>query len=98
MILSTCCDSQLIVGPYGLELDRYWWMQEYHVSDYIWYVKPAFRAFGIGAGLRKQAEEWSASRGLAFRPMVINLDRLEAKDRAFRMGGYSRVGSIYAKL
>lgn len=96
MILA--CSAGRIVGLYGLELERYWWTDTYHITDYIWYVKPEARFSDIGSGLRKEAEAWAASKGLRFRPTGINISRLEAKDRAFRMAGYSRVGSVYAKL
>lgn len=96
MILAVIDDK--IVGMYGLEIDRYWWMKEYHISDYLWYVSPEHRDKNLGRGLISQAEGWAKERGLPFRPMVINQDRLAAKDRVFRMAGFSRVGSVYAKV
>ena len=96
MILAV--DTGEIVGLYGLDLERYWWMDKYHITDYIWYVKPSHRNLNLGSELRKRAEAWASEKGLRFRPTGINIDRLEAKDRAFKMAGYSRVGSVYAKL
>ena len=91
-------DGEAIVGLYGLDLDRYWWMDKYHITDYIWYVKPAYRKENIGSALRQRAEVWCRTKGLQFRPTGINIDRLPAKDRAFQMAGYSRVGSVYSKI
>ena len=96
MILAELGDK--IIGLYGLELERYWWSDTSHVTDYIWYVVSEHRNLNIGSELRKEAELWCDNHGFHFRPTVLNIDRLDAKDRAFRMGGYTRVGSVYAKL
>lgn len=91
-------DGKEIVGVYGLDVDRYWWMDTYYVSDYMWYVKEGHRNKNIGRTLRKKAVEWAEEKNLPFRPTDVNLSRLPAKDRQLRMDGFSRVGSIYMKL
>jgi GNAT superfamily N-acetyltransferase len=91
-------DSGEIVGVYGLDVERYWWMETFYVSDYMWYVKEGHRNKNLGRNLRKKAVEWASKKGLPFRPTDVNLDRLPAKDRQLRMDGFTRVGSIYMKL
>lgn len=86
-----------IVGVYGMEYSRYWWYREYHVGDYIWYVKPEFRkgADNVGKELLKLGLDWVKKSGKAFRPALLNLDRLKAKDRVFESLGLTRCGSIF---
>ena len=96
--LILACENDRILGLYGLDVDRYWWMDKFYVSDYMWYVRPGHRNKQIGRALRKKAIEWAEYKGLPFRPTDVNMNRLDAKDRQLRMDGFARVGSVYMKI